>query len=235
MFINADQCFSILESYRLIWISGKFGAHKTALSFAMAQNFLERGYRLITNTSTVWADEFENCQLDKNGHLRAVVLLDEGGQEFKTSKQIEMIAAYARKMDVIYMIPSFWPPAKLAQILTIQPLFSLKSAGLPVIFYQWRVDLGAFHDKGWFIWMFPQEIYGVYSSQDPGDYCGQIIKVLVERAGQYRKLHGRETSNELFELEEIKPEDILSDAVGVISQAVDEFGSSISRRGRRKR
>jgi hypothetical protein len=234
MFINAEPVFAILESYRLIHIAGKFGGHKTSLALAMFRDFGDRGYRLITNTKTIWADDMYKVALRDNGQLKAVVILDEGGQEFKTSRQIEMIASYARKMDVVYIIPSYWPPAKVP--LTIQPLFSLKSAGLPVIFYQWRVDLGGMHDKGWFIWMFPEEIYGIYSSQDPGDYCAEIIDFLIKRAGEFRKFHGRSNSrNELQTLEEVKPEDVLADAMGLFAENVDALGASLSRRTSRKR
>ena len=234
MFINAEPVFSIVEAYRLLHIAGKFGGHKTSLALAMFRAYGERGYRLITNTKTVWADEMEKVTLNPNGQLKAVVILDEGGQEFKTSRQIEMIAAYARKMDVIYIIPSYWPPAKVP--LSIQPLFSLKSAGIPVIFYQWRVDLGGMHDKGWFIWLFPEEIYGIYSSQDPGDYCKEIIDLLVKRAGEFRKFHNRSNErNELQTLEEVKSEDVLADSMALFSESVDALGASLSRRTGRKR
>lgn len=231
-FINAAPIFGILSSYRLIWICGKFGGHKTALSLAMAENFLKEGYRLITNNRNVWQDKLSEVDLDENGHLKAVVLLDEGGLYFKSSRQIEQIASYAAKMDCVYIIPSFWPPARAAQVITIQPLFSLKSAGLPVIFYKWRVDIGGFHDKGWFIWLFPQEIYGIYSRQDPGDDPEDIIEYLIKKTEAYRSKYGRK--NSIRTLEEVKPEDIYSDAAITLTEVFDNASTVFSRkRGRR--
>jgi hypothetical protein len=233
-FINAEPFFGILQSYRLIWICGKFGGHKTALAVSMSEIFLKQGYRLVTNCRTVWADDMENVKLDKDGHLKAVVMLDEGGLYFKTSRQIEEIASYAAKMDCIYMIPSFWPPTRAAQVLTVQPLFSLKPAGLPVIVYKWRADLGGWHDKGYFVWLFPQEVYGIYSRKDPGARPEKIIDFLIERKNEYRKRYDRETDNSVSNLEAIQPEDIFADSVSNLAATVDEFAAvSTRKRGRR--
>ncbi len=230
MFINATPVLSILEMYRLIWISGRFGGHKTALSFKIAEDYLKRGYRLITNSKSVWNDEIENTQLDENGHLKTVVILDEGGLYFKASKQIEQIASYAAKMDVIYIIPSFWPPARMAQVINIQPIISLKSAGIPAIIYKWRVDLGGFHDKGWFVWVNPAEVYGIYSRQDPGSDPETIIRFLTQRTTEYRKRYGHEDS--LSKLVEVKPEDIIAESIENFSTAAEQLETISWRKNR---
>lgn len=230
MFINHGPCFGIISSYRLIWICGKFGGHKTSLSLAIAEEYLKQGYYLITNNRNVWADDYKNLQLDDKGHLNAVVLLDEGGLYFKASRQIEQIASYANKMNCIYIIPSFWPPARSAQVLKIQPLFSLKSAGLPIIFYKWQVDIGGFHDKGWFIWAFPQEIYGIYSRQDPGDDPQDIIDFLIKKTGEFREFYGRK--DKIYELGEPEPTDLFADAVNDLTETISEYGSALSSRKR---
>lgn len=234
MFINASPVLGILEMYRLIWISGRFGGHKTALAFKIAQDYLERGYRLATNSRTVWADDLEDIQLNENNQLHSVVLLDEGGLYFKASRQIEQIAAYAAKMDCIYIIPSFWPPARAAQIINIQPVISLKAAGLPVIFYKWSVNIGAFKDKGWFAWWYPQEIYGIYSRQDPGDDPEEIIKFLVDRTGQYRKRYGRE-ENSILQLEEITEGDKILEAAEIMEQSSSNLSTVLERKNKRRR
>jgi hypothetical protein len=135
-------------------------------------------------------------------------------------------------MDVIYLIPSFWPPTRAAQILVCQPLFSLKSAGLPFVFYKWRVKIGSFQDGGWFVWFWPQEIYGIYSRQDPGDRAEKIIDFLVKKTGDYRKLYGRETENKLPDLEEVSQFDSLTDASNAIAEAADSWASIPVRRNK---
>jgi len=147
MFINAFSCLGSVSLYRLVWICGKFGGHKTSFSFAIAEEYLKQGYRLITNCKSVWADDIKDIELNENNQLKAVIILDEGGHYFQSSRQIEQIASYANKMDCIYLFPSFFPPARSAQIFQIQPIFSFKMTGIPLIIYRWRVKLGGFEDK----------------------------------------------------------------------------------------
>ena len=117
--IGAVQFPRTVESYRLLRIAGKFGGGKMSLAFYMSEPWLKRGYRLITNGKCVWADSMDGMGfVDEDGHLKAIAVFDEGGLEFKASKQVETIAAYAAKMDAIYLLPSFWPPVRRAQVVT---------------------------------------------------------------------------------------------------------------------
>lgn len=234
MFWNAEPILGVLDMYRLIWISGRFGGHKTALAFQIAKRYLERGYHLATNSRSVWADPFDTIKLDDKNQLKSVVILDEGGLYFKNGRQVEQIAAYAAKMDCVYIIPSFWPPTRAAQIINIQPVVSLKAAGLPVIFYKWRVDIGSFRDKGFFAWINPSEIYGVYSRQDPGDDPDEIVQFLVDRAGEFRERYGRK-SNQIFTLESISEGDQFEEAASTIAASADAMATVFSRNGKRRR
>lgn len=231
--INSDVVLATVQSYRLVWISGRFGGGKTSLAYVLARRFLESGYRLVTNNQSVWGDQLEDVQLLESGMLKAVVILDEGGLWFKSSKQIEMIASYAAKMDVIYLIPSFFPPTRTAQILVIQPVFNLKSAGLPLIVYRWRVRIGSFQDGGWFFWWRPSEIYGVYSRQDPGDTGSVIVEFLITRTEEFRARYGR-ALNSIPEME-ITAEDRFSDAVDGMAEAADRLAAiPVRKTGRRR-
>lgn len=233
MFLNAEPILGVLDMYRLIWISGRFGGHKTALAFQIAKRYMEKGYKLATNSRCVWADPFENIKLNEKNQLHSVVVLDEGGLYFKSGRQVEQIAAYAAKMDVVYLIPSFWPPTKSAQIVNIQPVISLKAAGLPAIFYKWRVDIGSFKDKGFFIWWDPSEIYGSYSRQDPGDDPDSIVQFLVDRSNEFRTRYGR-TNAPIFSLEDISEGDQITEASTVIADAAETMSSVLSRRSKRR-
>jgi hypothetical protein len=232
MLINAEVFLATVVSYRLVWISGRFGGGKTSLAYRIAQEYLEKDYRLITNNKSVWADPVDSVQLDDNNHLKAVVILDEGGLWFKSSKQIEMVASYAAKMDCIYLLPSFWPPTRAAQVLVVQPVFNFKAAGIPAIFYKWRVKIGSFEDKGWFVWWRPSEIYGIYSRQDPGDTGAEIVEFLINRTNEFRQRYGRGGSDVLQTLE-VTSEDVLADAVQEFAGAVDGLASIPGRKRRR--
>lgn len=234
-FINAESILGVLDMYRLIWISGRFGGHKTALAFKIAERYLKKGYKLATNSRSIWADDLDSIRLNEKNQLKAVCILDEGGLYFKAGRQVEQIAAYAAKMDVVYIIPSFWPPTKAAQIINIQPVVSLKATGLPVIIYKWRVDIGQFKEKGWFAWWNPSEIYGIYSRQDPGEEPERIVKFLVDRSNEYRKRYGRNTTDEVFKLDTISEAEQIIEASEVIAGAAGDFASVFEGRNRKRR
>ena len=241
--VNAGSLMELVKSYRMVWIGGRFGGGKTSLSYVIAEHYLRQGYRLVTNNRCVWADDTNNVQLEDAGKLKAVVLLDEGGLYFKASKQIEQICAYAAKMDVIYLLPTFFPPAPAARVLTIQPVYSLMSAGIPLIVYRWRVKLGAWDDAGGFAWWYPRAIYGIYSRQDPGSDPQEIIDWLVCRMGQYREVYGH--GNELPDMGStvdgmqggngVSDADIIYDAAASFTDAADTISrAAISKRGRKR-
>jgi len=232
--INCGGVLELVRAYRLCWMSGKFSGGKTSFALYLAKQFLEEGYRLITNNSAIWAEDLREIGLYPSdhpkhaNHLRAVVILDEGGLHFKSGKQIEQIAAYAAKMDAIYIVPSFFPPARDVQVLTIQPLFSFQSSGVPLIVYRWAVRLGGFKEGGWFAWWFPQEVYGVYSRQDPGAEPEAIVEFLIERTREFRARmgHGKGGRGKQIPVleEEVSEVDVLAD----VARALDEHTQAIS-------
>jgi len=232
-FMNVGPFMGIISSYRMLWIGGRFGGHKTSLAYMIARGYLEQGYRLITNNRSVWADTMENVDFNERGQLKTVVILDEGGLFFKNSRQIEAVASYARKMDCIYLFPSFYPVARVAQVLTAYAMFNLNSAGIPAYFYKWRVKLGAFQDSGTFVWWNPSEIYGIYDTLDPGDTGTTIVEWLIRKTNEYRKMFGR-GSDELPEVE-VNDADTLSDAAGAMAEAADTIAAIPFKGGRRRR
>ena len=163
---------------------GKFGGGKTAFAMRIGEEYLKLGYRLLTNTPCIWGDDWSKVRLNpETGMLNAVVIMDEAGLALKATRQVEAMAAYAAKMDCIYLFPSFFPPIRAAQVVTIQPVFSFVQIGLPFTVYKWRVKIGAFADGGTFVWSWPSEIWGVYSRRAPESSIYDLISFLGEGRG----------------------------------------------------
>ncbi len=238
-FINASPFFSIVKEYRMLWIGGKYGGHKTSLGFVIAEQFLQKGYKLITNIRSIWSDDMNTIDFDENGQLHLVVLMDEGGEYFKTSRQTEAMTKGARKMDVVFLFPSYFPPARNVQVLSCFAMFNLKAAGVPLYIYQWRAKLGPFQDTGVFGWWDPSTIYGVYDTMDPSDNGDKIVRWIMRKADEYRRKFHADDENEADEegdgiptMEE-ESADILADAASAISDAADTI-SSIPYKSRRR-
>ena len=191
--IGAETIYGIVEAYRLIHIAGRFSGGKTSLAFLLARHWLERGYRLVTNVKTVWADDPEEVRLRPGGYLDTVVIFDEGGLWLQRNDLVKAVAAYAAKMRLIFLIPSVFAPAQLFRMVTIQPLFTFRHLKVPLTVYRWKISVGERLDGGTFLWILPglDKVYGVYSRQDPCEDPGRIIKWLEDRLQEFREYHGR--------------------------------------------
>lgn len=222
--VGGGTVLQMIKAYRLIWISGRFGGGKTSLAFEIARNYAEDGYKIVTNSKSIWAENIQDHGIDENGHLNSVVILDEGGIVFKRNTQAEQIAAYANKMDIIFLIPSFWPPARKFRVLELQPIWNLTGIGIPYIQYQWRVSVGGFKDEGSFGWLFPQNIYGVYSRQDPGGKTDQIVDFLIREKDKFRAMHGADKIRKVGD-DTMAGAQLFSDSVDAMEEKLDNFSS----------
>ncbi|MEO5355286.1 MAG: hypothetical protein H7835_19025 [Magnetococcus sp. XQGC-1] len=238
--INSAGFERLVGEYRLLWVRGRYGSGKTAISFKLAEYFLRRGYRLITNTPSVWSDG--EVRLNENGLLHSVVIMDEAGLELKLKGQLETMAAYARKMDCVYIFPSFFPPTRWAQVVTLQPLFGFSQIGIPLSVYEWRVNLGGFKDRGWFLWSWPSEVWGIFSSRAPQTSVQSLIYYLDERVKEFKAREGVTDNAGLRGFDTVPEVDAgasafasFGDNVEALAEAADELAAISFRPVRRKR
>ena len=200
-FLAAQVAFATLHGYRMVWIPGAFGNGKTLLAMGIyAQYFQPRGYRLISNTRSIWTEEdLFSVRMDENGHLKAFILIDEGGQYFTEGDDIRELLRNPRKMDYVLCFPSFHPPHRSAQIYQMQPTWSFRSAGIPLINYDWYVKIGQYKTKGSFKWVLFQEMYGTYSSQNPGASPATIRKWLSAQNALFRERFGYDDEDDILD------------------------------------
>jgi len=235
--VGAGQFISILRAYRICWIAGRFGGHKTSMAVKLAEEFLREGYRLATNLDCVWADDLESIQPLQDHQLKVVVVADEAGLEVKHKSQVEAITAYARKMDIIYLYPSFFPPTKSAQVVTLQTMFGFQPIGIPVVLYSWKVSLGNFTEKGSFFWVKPSEVYGLYSSNNPGAKLDKLMSWLASQGKGYRqKFYADEQQDGVLPL--VSYEEHANEELEELTERIEQAADVISlsdRKGRRNR
>lgn len=203
-FMGAQVAFATLHGYRMCWLPGAYGNGKTLMAVAVyAMYFKQRGYKLVSNLQTVWTEpDLEAVQLDDKGHLKAFILIDEGGQYFTGGNMIRELTRNPRKMDYIFCFPSFHDPHRKAQVFQIQPIWSYRSAGIPYIRYQWSVRIGHYKASGQFGWFGFQEMFGVYSSSSPGDSPAKIRKWLEQRTREFRASWGYDEEDDILDQQE---------------------------------
>lgn len=231
--IGGEHVVDLVRDYRLAWISGRYGSFKTLFAFELAEKFLKRGYRLITNAKTPWADDWSKVDFLPNGTLRAVVLMDEAGLTLRYTEQLERMCAYSRKMDCIYIFPSFFPPVRFAQVLNLHSVYGFIHIGVPIRVFQCRVHIGGWRDQSTFILTGFEEFYGVYSTQSVDLDTEGIIEYMAEKTEQFRERFGGKRVSGL-ETNRVNPLAGLEDSAGALAEAADDFAAVSSRARRRK-
>jgi hypothetical protein len=233
MLIGGGEIVEFLELYRFCWITGRPAGGKTSFAVRIAREFLERGYRLASNLKCVWNDDLASIGLNKDGMLKVVVIMDEAGLQLQSSKQVKRVFSFSAKMDMIILIPSHSEPPRAAQIVTIQPVFSFISIGLPIIVYTYEVNCGRFKTKGFFLWIAPKEVFGVYSRQFTSYGVEKIINWCNEKTKEFVTSQGGDFVPEVDDSKFAWVESF-SEAGNALEDAVDELSVSVRKAGRKK-
>jgi len=164
MIIPAGKVRQLVESYNFLNLSGLKGEGKTRFAMEIAELFLRRGYRLITNVHTVWADDPEKIEALSDGTYRIIVLLDEGGWYIRTLETISKMLVESSKMDVYWLSPSVMLPHEELWTLTCYPVL---------------------HIGGFYVWKFLSITLDSVAEKKPKKtYCIQIVSPLTQNLYQ---------------------------------------------------
>lgn len=202
-FYMGDVFLGLVKLYRMVWISGRYGGGKTALSYRIAHYLLETGFvrYVVSNTDSVWSSKLEDVKprFDDRGMpiLDTCVILDEGGLFLKTTKDADEYMAFLRKLNVILLMPSVTPVSSRLRALTVMREFNARIIGLPLWVYKYTLHQGVIRENERFYWFNPQEIYGIYDTYaTPVDDVGisdwlagwveVAVKAYYDRSGHKR-------------------------------------------------
>jgi len=174
---------------RSVVITGRLGSGKTLLAVELAEQMLKRGYRLITNIETVWNDN----PAEIKDHERVIGIMDEGGMYVRTAKTVQTLAAFLRKTKSLIVFSGKKQPHEDMCDLKIYLWFdAFRNLLIPIKVWRWDMRIqstkryhGFLFQTGW------QKYYGIYSTEDPGDYPETVVKFFEERAKKLFKKYGR--------------------------------------------
>lgn len=134
----------IKSKYR-IWITGDNRAGKTNLAMDIAERFLRSNFRMMSNLQSPWndnVDEFGNTkklELDSNGQLNCMIILDEAGVYMRTKESIRLMMGAKGKLNCIFLMPSTEEPHEDLWDVFIEPHDKLNSF-LRWFFGNWFVE-----------------------------------------------------------------------------------------------
>jgi hypothetical protein len=176
----------LVRAYRVVYVAGRYGSGKTALAVRLAYELLESGFatRCVANFPVVFADDWEQLNIEDPYASNTVVILDEGGLFLETRGDTKELLAFLRKMNITLIIPSVHPPANRIRAVTIQRLINLQALGLPAWLYSVYLASGHIKEESKFLWWRPSEIFGTYdtlSAPVDDDGIGEWLVSLKER------------------------------------------------------
>jgi hypothetical protein len=188
MILFSDGFFSELTENRTCYIGGRKGSGKSLLSMEIAEKFLKNGWYFVTNMSTPWADNFCEIPLEKN----VIGIVDEGGIYTRSYSTVSGFTEFSRKTRSIVIFVGRREPHEELCDFVVYPFIDLwKNLLIPIKIWRWYVYqkrksyTGTILQTGW------EKYYGVYSSEDPGDYPIHLLAFFEKRAQDLFQKYGR--------------------------------------------
>lgn len=179
MIIYDDSFFTELSDNRVVCITGRLGSGKTLLGIELAEHYLKKGYALVTNTSTIWSDGYV-----VDDRRPVVGLIDEGGMYARTSATVKMLSAFLRKTKSILIFAGKKLPHEDLCDLRIYSWFDFqRNFAVPLRLWRWDYQIQTTKKYSGYLWQTGwQDYYGIYSTEDPGDFPQEVVKFFEERA-----------------------------------------------------
>lgn len=192
--INVAPTLGLIMSYRCVYIGGGMGSGKTLVAYRLAWELLRTGqFRyLVSNGRNVWANEVGSVVPRANADgqpqfLDAVIVLDEGGHIIEGAAHGAAMKAFARKLNIVVLVPSVEPPPANMRVLQMARTFNGAVFGLPLQWWSVTLSTRFFRGKyGFGVWR-PQQMYGIYDTedftQDEDEIQAMLAGVVHERRG----------------------------------------------------
>jgi hypothetical protein len=188
MLIGAETVLHSINTFRSVWVRGRYGGGKTFISFLLAEHLQVRfGYSVFSNVENV----FQVGDSVADNH--AVVVYDEAWITLglgASPAQIKRYLAFLRKKDYVLIMPSVLPIAKGGWLLWIERRFNFGPVGLPLWVYHWGISGKSSKESGgiFYVWM-PQKHFGMYDTLAQPDEMEGLFDVRTSSGpnGQTKK------------------------------------------------
>lgn len=157
-----------INENRIVHIGGSFGSGKTALAFELAYYFWKNyPYRYIfTNIQSVWNDDPSEVVLRDGKFVDAIIIIDEAGVFLKKKSHWDEWDFALRKLNVILLAPSVKKLPVNDEVLYVERSMNLKRGLIPAWRYGVYLKSRSGEDVVNFNWVKPDEIFGIYSTDD---------------------------------------------------------------------
>lgn len=176
-FLGASTFWGMLTNFRVLWLTGRYGAGKTSLAFLCGAKLLAEGYadHVISNIPCSFASSVDNLAKP------SAIILDESWIYIEGRKDVYDYAGFVRKFNHYLLLPSVFPVHARLSYFSVQRVFNAYTLGIPVWWYRWNLRSKDVKENGYFgIWN-PKSIFGHYPTDfvagDDGGISEQLARI----------------------------------------------------------
>lgn len=235
MILFSDGFFDELLENRTVYIGGRKGSGKSLLAMEIAERFLKKGWYLATNMGTPWGDDLTKIPLQKS----VIGIVDEGGVYTRSYNTVSSFTEFSRKTRSIVMFVGRREPHEALCDFVLWPSLNLwKNLFIPLKIWRWYVYQkrksysGVVLQTGW------QDYYGIFSSEDPGDYPIHLLAFFEKKAQDLFDRYGRtykvqDVGGKFTNEGQTNQEDLIRDLGNVAEKIRDELSVSQRKSGGR--
>jgi hypothetical protein len=172
----------MLTNFRVLWLTGRYGAGKTSLAFLCGAKLLAEGYaeNVVSNIPCSFASSVDSLSRP------AAIVLDESWIYVEGRSDVYAYAGFVRKFNHYLLLPSVFPIHARLSYFSVQRVFNAYTLGIPVWWYRWNLRSKDVKENGYFGILNPKSIFGHYPTDFVAGDDGGISDELAEiskRAG----------------------------------------------------
>jgi hypothetical protein len=192
MILYDDGFFAELDDCYMVYITGRLGSGKTLFAVEIAERYLKRGYKLISQINCIWNDDPATMTMDEHGRRKVVAIFDELGLYFRTQKSAGSISSFARKQQTYLIFSGRKAPHEDLCELTVQLWFDFfKWFLIPIKIWRYDKINGRKSYHGYIFQTCWWEHFGVYDTLDPGDFPEDIVNTFKTWTEEYFRKYNR--------------------------------------------
>lgn len=182
--VGADTFLYMVEMCKSVWFSGRFGGGKTSgcyiiASWLYAHRKVDRIMSNIPDVVSVPVSAPVN---------KTALIIDESWQFLSGWDDVKAYAAYLRKLELILLMPSVFPPNPRLRMLSTYRIYDGYTTGIPLWVYRWDMVMNGVREKGLYFIFNPAAVFGMFDTK----YIPDSDKGIVDAIEQTIILSGGE-------------------------------------------
>jgi hypothetical protein len=213
-FLLAEDFFSLLTFFHVLYFQGRPGGGKTHLAVLLAAWLQSRGLvnKTVSNFPCSFAVQVKAPLTD------AAIILDETWMFINNRKAVFEYGGFVRKVNSYLLMPSVYPPHRLLTRFRVARYLNLFAYGLPAWLYRWDLNMESSKEHGLFMVVHPERAFGSYDTKYiPGD-DGGIVEAIAVTTGQDSRY-----------VDQVDENDEIADALDDVAEEVGEGVRRIER------